>query len=163
MSPAYSSRSRNVQHPPCAAPRHAPGGADACTRVPFGVQNPAPMTAGQPTARKPMTLTKKILAHHASGLTRPWVQAGDILQIRVDWTIASELAWNGMDKTYTALGRPKVFDQARFFLAVDHTVDPTTLVRDPKAKKLTELSRKFATESGIKHFYDANETILHTK
>jgi 3-isopropylmalate dehydratase small subunit len=110
-----------------------------------------------------MTLTQKILAHHAVGLDRPWVQAGDVLRIRVDWTIASELAWNGMDKTYTQLGRPKVHDATRFFLAVDHTVDPTTLARDVRAQKLTELSRSFAKESGIRHFYDANVTILHTK
>ena len=50
----------------------------------------------------PMTLTQKILAHHAQGLRRPYVQAGDILQIKVDWTIASELAWNGMNATYQA-------------------------------------------------------------
>ena len=110
-----------------------------------------------------MTLTQKILAAHAVGLERPWVQAGDVLRIRVDWTIASELAWNGMDKTYAQLGRPKIHDANRFFLAVDHTVDPTTLVRDKKAQKLTELSRAFAREGGIRHFYDANETILHTK
>ena len=55
-----------------------------------------------------MTLTQKILAQHAVTLPRPWVQTGDILHIRVDWTIASELAWNGMDRTYTLLGRPKI-------------------------------------------------------
>ena len=88
-----------------------------------------------------MTLTQKILAHHALGLDRPWVQAGDILQVAVDWTIASELAWNGMDRTYALLGRPKIAHQNRFFLAVDHTVDPMTLVRDKRAQKLTELSR----------------------
>ena len=58
----------------------------------------------------PMTLTQKILASHAIGLTRPWVETGDMLQIRVDWTIASELAWNGMDRTYTLLGRPQIHD-----------------------------------------------------
>ncbi len=115
-----------------------------------------------PTSR-PMTLTQKILAHHAKGLARPWVQAGDILQIRVDWTIASELAWNGMDRTYQALGRPPVHDKNRFFLAVDHTVDPVTLASDPRAQKLTQLSRDFAKESQLRHFYDANVTILHTK
>src|SRR3989440_453837 len=47
-----------------------------------------------------MTLTQKILAAHARDLPRPWVQAGDVLQVSVDWTIASELAWNGMDRTY---------------------------------------------------------------
>jgi 3-isopropylmalate dehydratase small subunit len=110
-----------------------------------------------------MTLTQKILAQHAIGLDRPWVQAGDVLRVRVDWTIASELAWNGMDKTYVQLGRPKLHDKNRFFLAVDHTVDPQTLATDPRAQKLTELSRSFARESGIRHFYDANVTILHTK
>lgn len=113
--------------------------------------------------KPPMTLTQKILAAHAVGLERPWVQAGDVLRIHVDWTIASELAWNGMEKTYAQLGRPKLADPSRFFLAVDHTVDPTTLLRDKRAQKLTELSRSFARETGIRHFYDANETILHTK
>ncbi len=110
-----------------------------------------------------MTLTQKILAHHARGLRRPWVEAGDILRIRVDWTIASELAWNGMDRTYTLLGRPKIHDTQRFYLAVDHTVDPKTLAEDKRTQNLVQLSRSFAKESGIRHFYDANETILHTK
>src|SRR5436190_21819442 len=113
--------------------------------------------------RHPMTVTQKILAAHASNLLRPWVQAGDILQISVDWTIASELAWNGMERTYSALGRPQVHDKNRFFLAVDHTVDPVTLANDRRAQKLVQLSRDFARESGIRHFYDANQTILHTK
>jgi len=113
--------------------------------------------------RKPMTLTQKILAAHAIGLRRPWVETGDVLRIRVDWTIASELAWNGMAQTYDKLGRPKVHDAERFYLAVDHTVDPVTLANDKRTQKLTQLSRDFAKESGIRHFYDANETILHTK
>ena len=113
--------------------------------------------------RKPMTLTQKILAHHARGLRRPWVETGDILQVRVDWTIASELAWNGMDRTYSLLGRPKVSDPNRFFLAVDHTVDEVTLRGDARTQRLVQLSRDFAKESGLRHFYDANTTILHTK
>jgi aconitate hydratase/homoaconitate hydratase len=111
----------------------------------------------------PMTLTQKILANHTIGLTRPWVQAGDMLQIRVDWTIASELAWNGMDRTYTLLGRPQIHDPTRFYLALDHTIDPVTLANDARARKLADLSRSFAKESGIQHFYDANVTIMHTK
>src|SRR5437868_5363384 len=110
-----------------------------------------------------MTLTQKILAAHASNLPRAWVQAGDVLQVSVDWTIASELAWNGMERTYSMLGRPKLHDRDRFFLAVDHTVDPVTLASDRRAQKLVQLSRDFARESGIHHFYDANQTILHTR
>ena len=115
------------------------------------------------TKRKPMTLTQKILAAHARNLPRPWVQAGDVLQVGVDWTIASELAWNGMERTYSMLGRPKLHDKDRFFLAVDHTVDPVTLATDQRAQKLVQLSQAFARESGMRHFYDANHTILHTK
>ncbi len=111
----------------------------------------------------PMTLTEKILYAHAIRPPRAGLRAGDIARIRVDWTIASELAWNGMDKTYDALGRPPIHDKERFYLAIDHTVDPVTLIEDPRAQKLTELSRDFARESGITHFYDANETILHTR
>src|SRR6185312_4403724 len=120
------------------------------------------MPADAPTPH-PMTLTQKILASHAIGLTRPWVQAGDMLQIRVDCTIASELAWNGMDRTYTLLGRPQIHDPKRFYLALDHTIDPVTLANDARARKLADLSRDFAKESGIQHFYDANVTIMHTK
>ena len=110
-----------------------------------------------------MTLTQKILAAHARNLPRPWVEVGDVLQIGVDWTIASELAWNGMERTYSMLGRPRLHDKERFFLAVDHTVDPVTLATDKRAQKLVQLSRSFAKESGIRHFYDANQTILHTR
>ena len=112
---------------------------------------------------QPMTLTQKILAHHAVTLPRPWVQTGDMLRIRVDWTIASELAWNGMDRTYTLLGRPQIANPERFYLALDHTVDPVTLANDARTLKLANLSRAFAKESGIKHFYDANVTIMHTR
>ncbi len=115
------------------------------------------------TQRRPMTLTQKILAQHAVALPRPWVQAGDILRIRVDWTIASELAWNGMDRTYSLLGRPALANPDRFYLALDHTVDPETLAHDARTQKLANLSRAFAKEVGLKHFYDANMTIMHTK
>ena len=115
------------------------------------------------TAKRPMTLTQKILYAHAIHAPPDGLRAGDIVRIKVDWTIASELAWNGMDKTYEALGRPKIHDRERFYLAVDHTVDPVTLATDPRAQKLANLSRDFAKETGLRHFYDANETILHTR
>jgi aconitate hydratase/homoaconitate hydratase len=113
--------------------------------------------------RRPMTLTQKILCHHAVGLKRPWVETGDTLRIKVDWTIASELAWNGMNATYEKLGRPEIHDRDRFYLAIDHTVDPGTLANDSRTQKLVQLSRDFAEEMSLRHFFDANETILHTK
>ncbi len=115
------------------------------------------------SANLPMTLTEKIIYAHAIRPPGEGVRAGDVVRIKVDWTIASELAWNGMNQTYDKLGRPPIHDRDRFYLAIDHTVDPVTLIDDPRAQKLTELSRAFARESQIRHFYDANETILHTR
>src|SRR5205814_3793205 len=94
-----------------------------------------------------MTLTQKILAAHARNLPRPWVQAGDVLQVSVDWTIASELAWNGMERTYSMLGRPKLSNRETFFLAVDHTVDPVALAGDKRTQKQMQLAQKRARDS----------------
>src|ERR687885_394370 len=99
----------------------------------------------------PMTLTQKILAAHARNLPRPWVQAGDVLQVSVDWTIASELAWNGMERTYQMLGRPRLQDKALFSPAVDHPVDPVTRPTDKRAQGRVQLPRTFGKESGIRH------------
>ncbi len=110
-----------------------------------------------------MTLTEKILLHHALGWNRNDVQAGDILNLRVDWTMASELAWNGMNMTYEALGRPPLANPDRFYLALDHTVDRGTLAHDRRTQNLVQLSRHFAREAQLKYFYDANQTIMHTE
>ncbi len=115
------------------------------------------------TLSQPMTLTEKILLQHALGWEKNYVQAGDILAIAVDWTIASELAWNGMNMTYEALGRPPLFNKDRFYLALDHTVDQNTLARDKRTQNLVQLSRRFAQEAKLKYFYDANQTIMHTE
>src|SRR5258708_21865618 len=96
---------------------------------------------GTNSDRRPMTLTQKILAQHAVGLQRPWVETGDMLRVRVDWTIASELAWNGMDRTYSLLGRPRLHNPTRFSLALAHTVDPLTLANDPPARNPAGPSR----------------------
>lgn len=115
------------------------------------------------TLSQPMTLTEKILLQHALGWEKNYVQAGDILAIAVDWTIASELAWNGMNMTYEALGRPPLFNKDRFYLALDHTVDQNTLASDKRTQSLVKLSRSFAREARLKYFYDANQTIMHTE
>lgn len=110
-----------------------------------------------------MTLTEKILYHHAIDWPKDHVKAGDSITIAVDWTIASELAWNGMNLTYEALGRPPLFNKDRFYLALDHTVDRETLANDSRTQKLVHLSRHFAKEARLKYFYDANQTIMHTE
>jgi aconitate hydratase/homoaconitate hydratase len=50
-----------------------------------------------------MTLTQKILYAHAIRPPREGLRAGDIVRIKVDWTIASELAWKRPTRSSGAL------------------------------------------------------------
>eukprot|EP00127_Corallochytrium_limacisporum_P001789 Clim_evm5s82 gene=Clim_evmTU5s82 len=109
-----------------------------------------------------MNLNEKLLCHNAVGLKDPWVKPGDVICIKVQWTLASELSWSGMEKTYQALGRPKIFRNDRVWLAVDHTVDPRNY-HEPKQKKLITQAENFAKEAGLSEYQPPNQTILHTE
>ena len=53
-----------------------------------------PGITSKPAGRRPMTLSEKILAHHAvSTLPSEGPTVGDTVRVRVDWVISSELAW----------------------------------------------------------------------
>lgn len=108
-----------------------------------------------------LTLTQKIIAAHQIG-TGP-VDVGCTVQLAVDWVMASELALKGMVSTFDRLGNPDLVDPSRFYLAVDHTVDPVTVATDEKVGQLVKLSRDFAQTHKLTAFYDANETIMHTR
>ncbi|KAI8319528.1 aconitase iron-sulfur domain-containing protein [Martensiomyces pterosporus] len=124
---------------------------------------PAALLLERPAGRRGMTLCEKIIAHHAIGLTAPGdIRPGDMVCVSVDWTIASELTWKGMDKTYNAMGRPGVNRNDRFWLAVDHTVDPR-IMHQAKPKELVSTSAAFAEEAHLVDFYRPNYTILHTE
>ncbi|PVU93803.1 hypothetical protein BB561_003038 [Smittium simulii] len=117
----------------------------------------------RPENRRGMTISEKIIYHHAIGL-KPGqqVKPGDMVCVSVDWTLASELTWKGMDKTYTQMGNPGVYRNDRFWLAIDHTVDPRTMDK-PLTRQLVEASQKFANEVDLVDFYKPNYTILHTE
>jgi len=108
-----------------------------------------------------MTLAEKILCDHAIGLEKPEVSPGQMICVKVDWTLASELTWVGMEKTYSEMARPQIWQKDRFWLAIDHTVDPR-INHLPKPKALIDVTSNFAKEAGVVDFYGPNETILHT-
>ena len=92
------------------------------------------------TNQRPMTLPEKILASHAVGLESPQVSPGQMICVKVQWTLACEITWKSMDKTYQDMGRPQIWRNDRFWLAVDHTVDPR--VNDqPKQKMMIQVSQ----------------------
>jgi len=116
-----------------------------------------------PWKRRPMNLCEKIICHAAVGLAPPYqVAPGDMVCVSVDWTIASELTWKGMDKTFDQMGRPKIHRNDRFWLAVDHTVDPSNY-HMPKPRELINASESFAKEANLIDYHGPNQTILHTE
>ncbi|CAG8532888.1 4523_t:CDS:2 [Ambispora leptoticha] len=117
----------------------------------------------RPEGRRGMTLCEKTIAHAAIGLPPPGhVKPGDMVCVSVDWTLASELTWKGMEKTFDIMGRPNIYRNDRFWLAIDHTVDPR-INHMPKPAELIQASEKFAKEAKLVDFYKPNVTILHTE
>jgi homoaconitate hydratase len=109
-----------------------------------------------------MTLPEKILTNWAVGLKNPWVEPGQMLCVKSQWTLACEITWKSMDKTYNDMGRPRIWRNDRFWLAVDHTVDPR-VNHQPKQQMMIKASEDFAKEAGLTNYQPPNTTILHTE
>lgn len=109
-----------------------------------------------------MNVIEKILCHHAVGLSKPYVAVDDVICVKADWTIASELTFQGMDKMYTSIGRPDLHRPDRFWLAIDHTVDPR-INHEPKQKALIQVASDFKKEHEDIDFWEPNTTIMHTE
>lgn len=120
--------------------------------------SPSPLPMHQ---RRPMGIIEKTLTHAAVGLSKPEVQPGEIICVKVDWTLTSEILWAGMEKTYDQMGRPSLHRNDRMWLAVDHTVDPRTNHR-PRQRGLIEKAESFQREAKLVNFLPANTSILHT-
>lgn len=124
-------------------------------------RSPHRQTAPIYYARYPMNLIEKIMTHAGVGLQKPNVRSGEMVCVKVDWTITSELLWAGMEKTYDLMGRPRPYRNDRLWLAVDHTVDPRTNDQ-PRQRGLIEKAEKFKYEAKIIDFLPANTSIMHT-
>lgn len=119
-----------------------------------------PSGAALPKQRA-MGIIEKIITHASIGLDQPFVEPGQMVCVKVDWTITSELLWGGMEKTYDLMGRPRPYRNDRLWLAVDHTVDPRTINR-PRQQGLIAKSERFRKEAKIIDFLPANTSIMHT-
>ncbi|KAF9893323.1 hypothetical protein FE257_011755 [Aspergillus nanangensis] len=103
------------------------------------ISPPTPLPV-RPIGRRGMTLSEKIFAFHDIAKTG-WVAPGDLIQVDVDWIIASEASWSGMERTYNLLGKPGIFRNDRFWLAGDHVVDPR-VNKIPKVRALIDASER---------------------
>jgi hypothetical protein len=124
-------------------------------------KSPLQPLSTRPASRRAMTLTEKIFAAHdveRKGEVKP----GDVIRVDIDWVIASELSWSGMEKTYDDLGKPGIFRNDRLWIAGDHVVDPR--IRDhPKIKPLVEASERARQVFKMTENQGMNYTIMHTE
>jgi len=109
-----------------------------------------------------MTLSEKILCHQAVGLQKKYVEPGEVVVVKVARTLASELTWVGMKQTLDNIGGPDIWRSDRFFLAVDHSVDPKNYHEEIIQKRI-KLCKDFADKASLEDYFGPNESILHTE
>jgi 3-isopropylmalate/(R)-2-methylmalate dehydratase large subunit len=94
-----------------------------------------------------MTITEKILAGHA-GLDR--VEPGQIVGCRLDLVMANDITAPLAIQAFRKVGAKDVFDKERVVLVMSHF----TPAKDIRSAEQVKVSREFAGELGLKHFYE---------
>lgn len=115
----------------------------------------------RPDGRRGMTLAEKIFASHDVS-RKGEVKVGDVIRLDVDWVMASELSWAGMERTYNSMGKPGIFRNDRLWIAGDHVVDPR-IMDHPKVKPFIEKSERARQVFKLTEYQGMNYTIMHTE
>ena len=97
-----------------------------------------------------MTMTQKILAHHA-GLES--VRPGQLIQARLDLVLGNDITTPVAINELEAAGFDKVFDKSKIALVMDHFAPN----KDIKAATQCKQCRTFARRFDIEHYYDVGE------
>ncbi len=97
---------------------------------------------------RPMTMTEKILAAHSGNAT---VAPGDIISIELDLVMANELsAAVAITEFRKIKGATKVWNRSKIALVPSHF----TPNKDIATATLSKLTRDFATEHDIEHYFE---------
>lgn len=103
----------------------------------------------------PRTLAQKILQRH----TDEPVEDGAIVQCRVSLVLANDITGPLAIKSFRGMGAARVFDRDRIALVMDHF----TPQKDIDSANQVMVSRRFAEEQGITHYYEGgNCGVEHT-
>ena len=94
-----------------------------------------------------MTMTQKILAKHA-GLDE--VHAGQLIQAKLDLTLANDITAPVSINEFEAAGFDKVFDKSKVVFVMDHFVPN----KDIKSATQCKQCRVFAKRFGLENFFD---------
>ncbi len=96
---------------------------------------------------RPMTMAEKILAAHA-GLEE--VVPGQLIECNLDLVLSNDVTAPIAIKEFKKIGVEKVFDPTKIALVPDHYVPN----KDIKSAEQAKMTRDFACEQGITHYYE---------
>ena len=96
---------------------------------------------------RPMTMAEKILAAHA-GLEE--VVPGQLIECNLDLVLSNDVTAPIAIKEFKKIGVEKVFDPTKIALGPDHYVPN----KDIKSAEQAKMTRDFAREQGITHYYE---------
>ena len=96
---------------------------------------------------RPMTMAEKILAAHA-GLEE--VVPGQLIECNLDLVLSNDVTSPIAIKEFKKIGVDKVFDPTKIALVPDHYVPN----KDIKSAEQAKMTRDFAREQGITHYYE---------
>lgn len=96
---------------------------------------------------RPMTMAEKILAAHA-GLEE--VVPGQLIECNLDLVLSNDVTAPIAIKEFKKIGVEKVFDPTKIALVPDHYVPN----KDIKSAEQAKMTRDFAHEQGITHYYE---------
>lgn len=121
--------------------------------VPNAVAAPATSTPpAQVSVTHPMTLTEKLLAR---GANKPFVKPGDNIWVNVDALMTHDVCgpptFGIFKKEFGS--DAKVWDRDRVIIIPDHYI----FTNDTRANRNVDTLREFASEQGIKYFYDIKD------
>ena len=102
----------------------------------------------------PQTLAQKILAAHSTHPVSPEESApGGILTCRADLVLANDITAPLAIKSMREMGVERVFDRERVVLVMDHYVPQ----KDLASAEQVLVSRRFAAEQRLTHYYEGGE------
>lgn len=98
-----------------------------------------------------LTLAQKLLkAHSTTPVTDKDVVAGSIVNCHIDMVLANDITGPLAIHSFKAMGAEKVFDRTKVALVMDHFVPQ----KDIASAEQVMISRKFAEEQDIVHYYE---------
>jgi len=104
----------------------------------------------------PQTLAQKILQAHTD---TPVEQDGQIVQCRVSAVLANDITGPLAIKSFHGMGAERVFSRDRVILVMDHF----TPQKDIDSANQVLISRKFAQEQNLTHYYEGGDCgVEHT-